>query len=149
MGKAWQYGSLRQESWTLEDYRGRVSCNFGLWNDYLRITVAVFQRMVALDWAFGCVLGNSLGFCPIHWPIGRDRRPELLIETLIEAEKSRTMQVLRLMKSTRERLVVRYSSPCEACLCQDHESFTTVRGSYNRVLQPIRPHPLAPVTFDP
>ena len=55
-----------KESWTLEDCQGRVSRNFWLWNDCLRVTEAAFQRIVALERAFGCVLGTSLRFRPNH-----------------------------------------------------------------------------------
>ena len=78
-----KYGGLHRMSWTLEDCQRKVSCNFGLWHDYLRSTVAVFQRIIALLWACEFDFGNSSAFYPINWPLGRDRRPELLMQTSI------------------------------------------------------------------
>ena len=60
------YGGLPRKSWTLlEDCQRKISCNFGLWYDYLRFTVAVVQTIIALVWVFECAFGNSSGFCPI------------------------------------------------------------------------------------
>ena len=62
----YKYGGLHRKSWTLKDCQGKISGNFGLWHDYLRFTMAVFQRIIALAWVCECVFGNSLGFCPIN-----------------------------------------------------------------------------------
>ena len=98
-GTGGYYGGLHRKSWTSEDCQRKTSRNFGLWHDYLRLTMGVSQRAIALAWVCECAFGNSIGFCH-QLTVSRSRRPELLVQTSVENGKiadSRRYQQVRVI----------------------------------------------------
>ena len=78
------YGGLHRKSWTSEDHQQKVSHKFGLWHDHLRFTVAILQRIIALNmdmsmcfWRLFGVLSHQLT-CRAGY-----RRPEFLVQTFV------------------------------------------------------------------